>query len=649
MFDRRHKLNPITVARNVARMTRVLLGKRPSETIRGLLWTAPVALVAFALVVSLSPTLSSESFAPTATRSITFPTAGKYIISLPRTITTPSVTTSAELRDALQAAVGCNFVARHDTLDDKMLVYDSAGTCSRCNFGMTSCSNEPGGIGCGCFCIDPAEGRGYYVDVGAGTMSMTANDGTTIANLEAPGAASASGTNFISLPYDTPLQTAKDLFQELGSPNVLNIQRFNTSVEAFQVYTVGQPDFPLKCSEGYVVKMGVSTAYVPSRSGVVPPECSLGGPAACDQSPFPTCDGECLTDQVCNVDATGNACACEPVGSPCQQCGPGPHFIDACGPFPPVGTDLVANNGAVVGIDLDFDCIRDVNAVLRPCPSPDQLLHIEKTLGPIDDSLNFPGTSPVDGHPTGPGLDVIDTEIVAMCLTNGAITMAAGIAGPSALPLQPSLGTVAEDLASPDPSLANSKFDVFFEVSGVPGGPLYNQFALEVTSQIDCLPPKANYHHPVGICVPLTTSGICDGGNVCISDLDCPGGETCNGTIVMANLVSANHSVNQAVCSEELLPECDGDCPPNEICIDMGNSCDCVPLPCEAGPFPECAGGCPFGTHCEPDDLTQDAGVRLRGRRAALRAGGVPRLPGALPARHALRARRFDAVVQLRR
>ncbi len=295
-------------------------------------------------------------------------------------------------------------------------------------------------------------------------------------------------------------------------------------------------------------------------------------------------------------------------GEPCSQCGPGPHFIDFCGPFPPVGTDLVANNGAVVGIDLDLDCVQDVSAVLRPCPEPNQLLHVDKTLGPIDDSLNFPGTSPVDGHPTGPGLDVIDTEVVSMCLTNGAVTMAAGVGGPSAFPLQSSLGTVAEDLTTPDPSWASSIFDMFFEVSGLPGGPLYNQSALQVESRIDCLPPAANYLHPVGICVPLTTSGICQGGvnagAPCIYDVNCSPGGSCAGTTLVANLVSANHSVNRNVCQDSPLPECNGDCPNGEICLPTGNACECVPdvVPCELSDSQTCDGPCPnAGEVCTVD------------------------------------------------
>jgi hypothetical protein len=259
----------------------------------------------------------------------------------------------------------------------------------------------------------------------------------------------------------------------------------------------------------------------------------------------------------------------------------------------------VANNGAVVGIDTDFDCIRDINVVLRPCAAPNDRLRVDKTLGPIDDSVNIPGTSPVDGHPTGPGLDVIDTEIVAMCLTGSGITLAAGTGGPSALPLQPSLGTVAEDLSTPDPSLADSTFNVLFEVSGIPGGPLYNQIPLPVRGRINCLPPAANYSHPTGICLPLTTAGTCNGGandgNACINDLDCPGG-ACGGTIVLANLVSANHSVNQTVCDDSPFPVCGGDCPADEVCTpDAANgACFCAPelVACDQSDPATCGGFC---------------------------------------------------------
>ncbi|MCP3982091.1 MAG: hypothetical protein GY716_22525 [bacterium] len=325
----------------------------------------------------------------------------------------------------------------------------------------------------------------------------------------------------------------------------------------------------------------------------------------CDQGQFPICDGDCGPDETCAPDAASGSCRCEGIGEACSQCGPGAHFVDACGPFPPVGTDLVADNGAVVGVDLDNDCVRDINLVLGPCPAPDHLLHVEKSLGPIDDSVSFPGTSPLDGHPTGPGLDVIDTEIISLCLTDGIVTMVIGAGGPSALPLQQSLGAVAEDLATPDPSVADSFFDTFFEISGVAGGPLYNQTTLRIGALIDCLPPSASYHHPTGLCLPLTSEGVCAGGpndgSPCINDLNCPGG-SCSGATVVANLVSANHSVNQPVCSASDAPECLGDCPPGQVCLidAVGAACTCVPLLCEQGPFPECNGDCPANSVCEP-------------------------------------------------
>ena len=74
--------------------------------------SVPVALVLFALAVSLSPGLRSEDPDSTPTHFITFPTAGKYLVSLPTSVTDPVITSAAQLFDALQDAVGCNSVAQ---------------------------------------------------------------------------------------------------------------------------------------------------------------------------------------------------------------------------------------------------------------------------------------------------------------------------------------------------------------------------------------------------------------------------------------------------------------------------------------------------------------------------------------------------------
>src|SRR3990170_7935425 len=88
----------------------------------------------------------------------------------------------------------------------------------------------------------------------------------------------------------------------------------------------------------------------------------------------------------------------------CDTCGPGPHWIHAT-PCPP-GVDLIPGSQALVGLDLNLDCVVDTTLRLQ---GP---VNISRTI-PLDDSGNFPGTRPVDGH-----LDVIDTEILEMSLAD---------------------------------------------------------------------------------------------------------------------------------------------------------------------------------------------------------------------------------------
>jgi hypothetical protein len=249
---------------------------------------------------------------------MTFPAAGKYLISLPPSITGPVITTSADLFNALQDAVGCNHVARHDTLDDTFLVYDNAGNCSRCDYNLAGCVDEPGGTGCGCFCINTAEGWGYFVDVGAGTFRMIAQDDPSFYfTLEGAGPLSLTGTHLISPPYNAFAISASMLFAELGGVGqVLSIERFLTSTGEFQVYSPGLPDFPLRCGEGYVVRLASWTLFAPARTGTAPGECSIGGPSPCGQSPFPTCDGLCPAGARCAEGGAGFECECMPCVTP---------------------------------------------------------------------------------------------------------------------------------------------------------------------------------------------------------------------------------------------------------------------------------------------------------------------------------------------
>lgn len=210
-------------------------------------------------------------------------------------------------------------------------------------------------------------------------------------------------------------------------------------------------------------------------------------------------------------------------GLPCSSCGPGAHWIHS----PPcaAGTDTISDQGAVVGIDLepivggDADCNADQSYILWPC-SPGNPLQVQRS-GPLDDSARFTGLRPVDGH-----LDVIDTELLSMCLTDGGgLYLRAGY-GQGGI-INHSYGAIAEDAG--DPAYAESFFDVYFEVTLPPsmgGMTLYNQQPLRISQVIGCAPPKATYIHPTD-CLALWTDPHLGSG------------------VHVANLVSAEHCVNE--------------------------------------------------------------------------------------------------------
>ncbi|MFQ5496173.1 MAG: hypothetical protein ACE5EX_12425, partial [Phycisphaerae bacterium] len=150
--------------------------------------------------------------------------------------------------------------------------------------------------------------------------------------------------------------------------------------------------------------------------------------------------------------------------------------------------------------------------------------------------------------------DVVDTEIIAMRLSGGGVSMIAG-AGLGANALAASLGAVAEQPGNA--AAADSFFDVFVEVSGGGlGGPAYNQTPINVATVIDCLPPKGRYIHIQG-CTPIFDSPV-------------PGVGT-----QVGNLVSARHFT---------FPEC---CLPDGTCTAMATKL------CQAAggtPVPRCLG-----------------------------------------------------------
>ncbi len=170
------------------------------------------------------------------------------------------------------------------------------------------------------------------------------------------------------------------------------------------------------------------------------------------------------------------------------QCGPGEHWIDDCAG----GEDTWQNISVELYVDNTGDCEFDGAGVL----TGSGLIHRSS---PSDDSQNYPGTRPSDGH-----LDVIDTEILSMDLTTGTETIVIGAGRGQGGNLAPSSGVMAESFS--DPSAAESFFDIFCEAD-FNGYYLYNQNAIRLESVIDQSPPFGSTYTFTG-CIPIYTSPI---------------------------------------------------------------------------------------------------------------------------------------------
>jgi hypothetical protein len=185
-------------------------------------------------------------------------------------------------------------------------------------------------------------------------------------------------------------------------------------------------------------------------------------------------------------------------GLSCSVCGPGDHWVDQC---PLGGDDQIADFHAWVEVDLDLDplCIPELHLFLPPCEDPLDTVVVRRS-SPLDDSMHFPGLRPLDGH-----MDVIDTEIIEMCLTGEGVTIRAGAGGDGQRNLPPSLGAVAE--IPGNAYEAEGFFEVFVEITIDDGPPLYNQMPIRAEASVDCMPPRAPYYLSTG-CIPLYTAPV---------------------------------------------------------------------------------------------------------------------------------------------
>lgn len=145
-------------------------------------------------------------------------------------------------------------------------------------------------------------------------------------------------------------------------------------------------------------------------------------------------------------------------------CGPGPHWVDTC----PAGIDFFPVTNGVHAIDIfGFGVVN--------------LL----TSGPTT-VWRGAGTTVPDHH--------IDTELVALQLVGGGLTLTAGDGVADGLCGGPlcSLGRITEQ--GGNPFVADSFFDIFFEIQGAPLGalgPLHNNVACHMEAVLDRVPPAA--------------------------------------------------------------------------------------------------------------------------------------------------------------
>jgi hypothetical protein len=158
----------------------------------------------------------------------------------------PGLATVADLWDDLVVAQGVDVleIRRYDPITGQEVVYTD---------GESDFPLQPG--------------EGYLVQVGSDhdyTILGSHNPGAVLI-LHGPGPDSVNGTQVITMPYHALARNASDLFKEIGSPPIVNIQRYDSPTDQYAVYAAGLADFPLVPGEAYRVKVSSRVDYVPAH------------------------------------------------------------------------------------------------------------------------------------------------------------------------------------------------------------------------------------------------------------------------------------------------------------------------------------------------------------------------------------------------
>lgn len=166
------------------------------------------------------------------------------------------------------------------------------------------------------------------------------------------------------------------------------------------------------------------------------------------------------------------------------QYGPGDHWVESC----MGGQDTFTKVLASARVDITLDCQADTTL-----PGSGSAVILRND--PSDDSRNYPGSRPTDGH-----LDVIDTEILSLSLICSGATIVAGAGQGQGGVLPASPGVIAEETA--DSALAESFFDCYLEAH-INGQYVYNYIPIRLQASIDRFPPYGQTYSFTG-CIPPT-------------------------------------------------------------------------------------------------------------------------------------------------